>query len=157
MFGGRPSSASYGQGIAGFPSRSSVPLPSGGYNLQGRPSVNNKSMDLQVNDVPSTLIMPSTHAAINMADQPLNDLRLNDFVFCIRKTGYGPDYRSRFGKFGERETPIVSMQMANSLLRQMAEEYGQQTAVQRGSEWKDGTGEGETLWWQCPDMVASGH
>ena len=154
MFGGRRSSASHGQGTSNFPMGNSVPMPSGGFT----PSVNNKSLENVTNDIPSVLVKPSSHNSVNSVEQPLNRFMLNDFVFAIRKTSYAPSMQSRFGKFGEQETPIVTIQMANKLLRQQAEMFAEECSVTDSGNWKDGTGDfdnsEEKHWWQCPEAVA---
>merc|ERR1712091_184580 len=164
MFGGRSGSASYGQGIAGFPQGSSIPMPSGGFNA----SVNNKSLDLVTNDVPSTLVFPGSHNAINMATQPMNRVSLNDFVFVLREqpqNPYIPTYRSRLAKFGNQETPIVTLQMVNSLLRSEAKNYFERNPTNNDA-WKNDDGQwkpevsnpylitDKELWFQSPECVA---
>ena len=139
MFGGRSSSAAHGQGIAGYPtSASSVPMPSGGFSP---PSVHNQSLDLVTNDVPSTLVIPSTNEQLNPEDQPENEFRLNDFVMVLRNTGNYDVPRGRFGEYGARETPIVTIPMLNKLLRDKAIAH-------------ESSPSNENPWWEHPCLVA---
>ena len=68
----------------------------------------------------------------------------------------------RFGKFGVEEDPLVTIQMANSLLRQFASDAverdpGCETPHQ-AEQWAVGTGDmlcsDKQQWWQCPQAVA---
>lgn len=159
MFGTRGSSPAYGEGTSGFPTTAgSVPMPSGGFT----PSVHNKSLDNVAQTVPSILVRPSSDGHINPEDQPLNVFREGDFVFALRETSYTPSYKSRFGIWGATETPVVTVQMLNKLLRQQAEAAAEEYSMNPigdATEWPAGTGdvtcpENKRKWWQCPQAVS---
>lgn len=136
-----------GDGISGFPSGSSVPMPSGGF----MPSVHNKSIDMVTNDVPSRLVLPSSHNDVNIQDNKENSLRLNDFVFVLRDLNYkfSPSFQSRrmyhMGSFADQEIPIATIQMVNQLLRSCARQ-GYQAGIKDGSFIE--------RWWESPQLVA---
>jgi hypothetical protein len=121
MFGLRGTSQAAGTAssfdLGGIPM--GVPQPSGGL---GNASVHNKSLDIVQNDVPSVLVLPSSHSEISL-DSRENDLRLNDFAFCLQNnTGYGKSYLGPFHRLGANEIPLVSLPRLNQIIRKAAED-----------------------------------
>lgn len=162
MFGVRGGSASHGSpaafNLAGVPM--GVPQPSGGL---GNVSVNNKSLDLVTNDVPSVLVQPSSHSQISL-DNDENRLSLNDFVFVLNnETKYAPDYSGPYKRLGANEVPLVSIPQLNRLLfdcavgeyqrcseADPATHFQQLSAINEAEPGLDRKGH----WWASPQLVA---
>lgn len=85
-----------------------APAPSGGL---ARASVNNQSLDMMTNDIPSVLVNPSSVKILACAE---NNMLSNDFVFALRNKMY--DHGVLPARPSPHEVAIVTLPMLNKLL-----------------------------------------
>jgi hypothetical protein len=124
--------------------------------------VYNKGIDSGTNAVPSTFVIPSSHPDLVAGEQ--NNITEGDFLFVLRDTTgssanngrYGDNYETRYSRIGKTETPVVTIQKANELLRDYASKQHKNGNIETVELWKQVEGGNhESFWWMCPQSVAN--
>lgn len=148
MFGPRGNSQSFGQSVNFNLSNVNSQLPSQPYQSQGVvPSVNNNSLDLQVDDKVTTLKIPlqSKVGNINFLS-PQNSFNTGDLVFMIRSSVHADfcneDIKPKHTKINGHHVALATLPFVNEILRQKHKDSISQNT------------DNKTHWFQFPEMVA---